>query len=166
MERQGENGEGLALIFSSDACSVECHRRNCQFPPQFNIFFFIQEKQEGLHIFGTFVNSILLLKSSFIVIFLYPTYPGSFSASNSSTMLAKSFSVTATEKPTASTKQNEAKKTDIFILTSPLELEFSTVGSLRAHCFYASHSGDIKIHFSLRHPIFDHEYRLLKLCKK
>ena len=166
MERQGENGEGLALIFSSDACSVECHRRNCQFPPQFNIFFFIQEKQEGLHIFGTFVNSILLLKSSFIVIFLYPTYPGSFSASNSSAMLAKSFSVTATEKPTASTKQNEAKKTDIFILTSPLELEFSTVGSLRAHCFYASHSGDIKIHFSLRHPIFDHEYRLLKLCKK
>ena len=115
-----------------------------------------QEKQEGLHIFGTFVNSILLLKSSFIVIFLYPTYPGSFSASNSSAMLAKSFSVTATEKPTASTKQNEAKKTDIFILTSPLELEFSTVGSLKGHCFYASHSGDIKIHFSLRHPIFDH----------
>ena len=71
-------------------------------------------------------------------------------------MLAKSFSVTATEKQTASTKQNEAKKTDIFILTSPLELEFSTVGSLRAHCFYAFHSGDIKIHFSLRHPIFDH----------
>ena len=71
-------------------------------------------------------------------------------------MLAKSFSVTATEKPTASTKQNEAKKTDIFILTSPLELEFSTVGSLKGHCFYAFHSGDIKIHFSLRHPIFDH----------
>ena len=107
-------------------------------------------------IFGTFLNSILLFKSSFIVIFLYPTYPGSFSASNSSAMLAKSFSVTATEKPTASTKQNEAKKTDIFILTSLLELEFSTVGSLKGHCFYASHSGDIKIHFSLRHPIFDH----------
>ena len=71
-------------------------------------------------------------------------------------MLAKSFSVTATEKPTASTKQNEAKKTDIFILTSLLELEFSTVGSLKGHCFYVSHSGDIKIHFSLRHPIFDH----------
>ena len=135
---------------------MECHRRNCQFPPQFNIFFFIPKEQEGILIFGTFVNSILLLKSSFIVIFLYPTYPGSFSASNSSAMLAKSFSVTATEKPTASTKQNEAKKTDIFILTSPLELEFSTVGSLRAHCFYAFHSGDIKIHFSLRHPIFDH----------
>ena len=162
MERQGENGEGLAPIFSSDACSMECHRRNCQLPPQFNIFFFIQEKQEGLHIFGTFVNSILLLKSSFIVIFLYPTYPGSFSASNSSAMLAKSFSVTATEKPTASTKQNEAKKIDIFILTSPLELEFSTVGSLKAHCFYASHSGDIKIHFSLRHPIFDHRMQTLE----
>ena len=145
------------LLFSvPDACAMECHRRNCQFPPQFNIFFFIPKKQEGILIFGTFVNSILLLKSSFIVIFLYPTYPGSFSASNSSAMLAKSFSVTATEKPTASTKQNEAKKIDIFILTSPLELEFSTVGSLKAHCFYASHSGDIKIHFSLRHPIFDH----------
>ena len=156
MERQGENGEGLAPIFSSDACSMECHRRNCQFPPQLYIFFFILEKQEGLHIFGTFVNSILLLKSSFIVIFLYPTYPGSFSASNSSAMLAKSFSVTATEKPTASTKESKAKKTDIFILTSRLELEFSTVGSLKAHCFYASHLGDIKIHFSLRHPIFDH----------
>ena len=135
---------------------MECHWRNCQLLPQSTFLFFIPEKQDGLLIFGTFVNSILLLKSSCIVIFLYPTYPGSFSASNSSAMLAKSFSVTATEKPTASTKQNEAKKTDIFILTSPLELEFSTVGSLKGHCFYASHSGDIKIHFSLRHPIFDH----------
>ena len=135
---------------------MECHWRNCQLSPQSNFLVFIPEKQDGLLIFGAFVNSILLLKSSFIVIFLYPTYPGSFSASNSSAMLAKSFSVTATEKPTASTKQNEAKKIDIFILTSPLELEFSTVGSLKAHCFYASHSGDIKIHFSLRHPIFDH----------
>ena len=135
---------------------MECHLRNCQLSPQSNFLVFIPEKQDGLLIFGAFVNSIFLLKSSFIVIFLYPTYPGSFSASNSSAMLAKSFSVTATEKPTASTKQNEAKKTDIFILTSPLELEFSTVGSLKGHCFYASHSGDIKIHFSLRHPIFDH----------
>ena len=135
---------------------MECHLRNCQLSPQSNFLVFIPEKQDGLLIFGAFVNSILLLKSSFIVIFLYPTYPGSFSASNSSAMLAKSFSVTATEKPTASTKQNEAKKIDIFILTSPLELEFSTVGSLKGHCFYASHSGDIKIHFSLRHPIFDH----------
>ena len=135
---------------------MECHWRNCQLSPQSNFLVFIPEKQDGLLIFGVFVKSILLLKSSFVVIFLYPTYPGSFSASNSSAMLAKSFSVTATEKPTASTKQNEAKKTDIFILTSPLELEFSTVGSLKAHCFYASHSGDIKIHFSLRHPIFDH----------
>ena len=135
---------------------MECHWRNCQLSPQSNFLVFIPEKQDGLLLFGAFVNSILLLKSSFIVIFLYPTYPGSFSASNSSAMLAKSFSVTATEKPTASTKQNEAKKIDIFILTSPLELEFSTVGSLKGHCFYASHSGDIKIHFSLRHPIFDH----------
>ena len=135
---------------------MECHLRNCQLSPQSNFLVFIPEKQDGLLIFGAFVNSIFLPKSSFIVIFLYPTYPGSFSASNSSAMLAKSFSVTATEKPTASTKQNEAKKIDIFILTSPLELEFSTVGSLKAHCFYASHSGDIKIHFSLRHPIFDH----------
>ena len=135
---------------------MECHWRNCQLSPQSNFLVFIPEKQDGLLIFGVFVKSILLLKSSFVVIFLYPTYPGSFSASNSSAMLAKSFSVTATEKPTASTKQNEAKKTDIFILTSPLELEFSTVGSLKGHCFYASHSGDIKIHFSLRHPIFDH----------
>ena len=120
---------------------MECHWRNCQLLPQSTCLFFIPEKQDGLLIFGAFVNSILLVKSSFVVIFLYPTYPGSFSASNSSAMLAKSFSVTATEKPTASTKQNEAKKTDIFILTSPLELEFSTVGSLKAHCFYASHSG-------------------------
>ena len=120
---------------------MECHWRNCQLSPQSNFLVFIPEKQDGLLIFGTFVNSILLLKSSFIVIFLYPTYPGSFSASNSSAMLAKSFSITATEKPTASTKQNKAKKKDIFILTSPLKLEFSTVGSLKAHCFYASHSG-------------------------
>ena len=145
---------------------MECHRGNCQFPPQFNIFFFIPKKQEGILTFGTFVNSILLLKSSFIVTFLYPTYPGSFSASNLSAMLAKSFSVTATEKPTASTKQNEAKKTDIFILTSPLELEFSTVGSLKGHCFYASHSGDIKIHFPSGTRYLIIECRPLKLCNK
>ena len=145
---------------------MECHRGNCQFPPQFNIFFFIPKKQEGILTFGTFVNSILLLKSSFIVTFLYPTYPGSFSASNLSAMLAKSFSVTATEKPTASTKQNEAKKIDIFILTSPLELEFSTVGSLKGHCFYASHSGDIKIHFPSGTRYLIIECRPLKLCKK
>ena len=113
----------------------------CQLSPQSNFLVFIPEKQDGLLIFGAFVKSILSLKSSFVVVFLYPSYPGSFSASNSSAMLAKSFSVTATEKPTASTKQNKAKKKDIFILTSPLKLEFSTVGSLKAHCFYASHSG-------------------------
>ena len=79
--------------------------------------------------------------------FLDATYPRSFSSSNSSAISANSFSVSATEKPTASTKPNRAKITDVFILSSPLELEFSTVGIPKAHCFYESILGDIKICF-------------------